>query len=76
MFWPEFLDDCLGDDLVELPGLLAHGLDEPVWEEGAVTPGVSERHREGEGGVGHSQGPVRGAATRNVQDARDAANLG
>ena len=60
---------------MELPGLLAHGLDEPVREEEAVTPGVSELHREGEGRVGHSQGPVRGTAARHVQDAGDAANL-
>ena len=61
---------------MELPGLLAHGLDESVREEEAVPPGVPELHREGEGRVGHPQGPVRGAAARNVQNARDAANLG
>ena len=44
-------------------------------EEEAVTPGVAELHGEGEGGVGDPQGPVRGPATRHVQDARDAANL-
>ena len=39
-----------------------------------LPPSVPQLHREGEGGVGDPQGPVRGAPAGHVEDAGDAAD--
>ena len=40
----------------------------------SLPPRVPQLHREGEGGVGDPQGPVRGPPTGHIEDAGDTAN--